>query len=115
MLSVFVLCVAVAVATAQSPKEVQLIANYSHKDLNDIMNDPAKVKAIVDCVVEVGDCSEPLARPMHRNVKAWVDTMKICSNCSAQERVKIQFIVSQLILNHMDQYKRIDRHYRAKP
>ncbi|XP_069944317.1 uncharacterized protein [Cherax quadricarinatus] len=108
---VVLLCVTVTLAAAQSQEDLQLISSHSHSELEAIMNNSTWVKAMVDCVVEAGDCSDPFAKAIRSSVNSSVNSLKICSICKARDRINLHFIMTQLILNNMDEYRRISRHY----
>ncbi|XP_066943119.1 uncharacterized protein [Macrobrachium rosenbergii] len=102
---------AVVVAQSQNPALAPLTA-LSIQDIEQVMQDSARVKFIVSCLLAKKSCPEdPLADPVQTLVKGWADSKTICGDCSLEDQRKTRTMVSILQQRYRDDYNAVASTY----
>lgn len=51
---------------AQEDNDMERLTDYSYRDIENIMSNSTRLIKLIDCIVEVEDCSQdPLGVPLH--------------------------------------------------
>ncbi|XP_023339124.1 uncharacterized protein LOC111709616 [Eurytemora carolleeae] len=71
---------------------------------------PLAVRKEVDCVVGVGSC-DALGRRIKARAADVVQRPRCAKPCSCEE-INVRLVVNKMKRNHMDQWRRVENHFR---